>query len=140
MKCPECKIPMRWKEGLLTEAGGKDIAVGRFYCTECNLWCKPIESRAIKRGRKLAKDLVNVHCLDKKITKYSCAEQIGIFREMQHCKTCGLPNYSRTELSDFCMCEDCNCLYCENKIPTKQDPEFIAVQEKAIIKMLKNTV
>lgn len=81
MKCPECKTTMKWQEGLLSDSG-RNMSVGRHYCMDCRIFKKPVESRAIRKGRRLAKDLKGVHCMDKRITQYSATVQIGILREL----------------------------------------------------------
>lgn len=73
---------MNWQEGLLDD-GVRDMTVGRYYCDACHLFMKQTESRAIRKGMNLAKKLEGVHCMDKRITRYSSAIQIGILRELQ---------------------------------------------------------
>ncbi len=105
-KCPECGEPMSWAEGLLMD-GGRSMEVGKFSCMKCGLFKVPKESRATRRGRKLAHDLIDVHCMDKRITQYDAATQIGILREQQHCATCG------NAMGEPCTCKGkCDCLYC----------------------------
>jgi len=111
MKCPECKKPMKWKEGLLSESGHRDMSIGRYYCPNCKLCKTPEESKGIRKGRTMAHSLVGVRVMDKQITKQRCAIQIGILRERQHCKTCGKPHYSSNKTIP-CLCTDCDCLYC----------------------------
>ena len=45
-------------------------------------------------------------------------------RKKQHCRTCKKPNYPRKSYKDYCLCTDCNCLYCQTKTPAPNDPEF----------------
>lgn len=113
MKCPKCKATMKWQEGLLDD-GTRDMTIGKHYCPACNIVGKTTESRAIKKGKRLAKGLIGVHCMDKKITRHSSTIQIGILRAMQHCATCGLPNYPQTE-DNSCACVGCDCPYCESR-------------------------
>jgi len=112
MKCPECKKTMKWQEGLLDSSGSRDLTVGKHYCPHCNIFAAKTESRAIKKGRRMAQDLVGTHAMDKKITSEKGATQIGILRARQHCATCGYPWYPETEETK-CKCTDCNCLYCK---------------------------
>jgi hypothetical protein len=99
---------MGWTEGLLSD-GALDITKGRYGCSHCNIFMKQTESRAIIKGRALAHTLKIKHVLDKKLTKHSCATQIGFFRELQHCATC------HNDFGDPCTCKGkCNCLYCKN--------------------------
>lgn len=137
MKCPECKKPMKWQEGLLTGSGERDMTVGRYYCSSCNLWSTQTESRGLRKGKKLAHKLKGVHAMDKRITKHSLEVQLGILRAKQHCETCKLPTYPRTEWQDWCRCEDCNCLYCQDKVLAKDDPDFVQLQTEAIIAQIK---
>jgi len=86
-ECPECKRPMSWTEGLLSDSGVKDIVVGRYSCLSCRLSEKPQESKGVSVGRVMAHDLVGVDAMDKQITRLPTAVQIGILRERQHCAT-----------------------------------------------------
>jgi hypothetical protein len=72
---------MKWQEGLLTDAGSRDMTVGRHYCTPCKVNAKMQESRGIKKGRRLAKAYEGINCLDKRILCLPSAVQIGILRE-----------------------------------------------------------
>jgi hypothetical protein len=82
MKCPICKEPMLWKEGLFND-GYRDMTVGRYYCTPCGVAAKMKESNGVRKGRKLLKELDGVDCLDKRITGLPNAVQIGLLRERQ---------------------------------------------------------
>lgn len=83
MKCPVCKEPMKWKEGLLNDCAVRDMTVGRWYCIPCRLSGKAQDSRALKEGRKRAKGLEGISAFDKIITSLPTAVQIGILRERQ---------------------------------------------------------
>jgi hypothetical protein len=101
---------MRWKEGLLDDSGSRDMTVGRHFCVPCNLTCKPTESRAIRKGKKLAESgvLKGAHALDKRVTSMSLGNQLGYLRARQHCATCG------NNMGEPCTCKGkCNCLYCK---------------------------
>jgi hypothetical protein len=108
MKCPDCNKTMQWQEGLLSDSGARNMEVGRHYCPDCYLFASPEESRALKKGRRMAHSLVGVHAMDKKITSNSVAVQIGILRERQHCTTCG------NIVGEVCKCINCKCLYCQH--------------------------
>ena len=82
MKCPECKKTMKWQEGLLRD-GHRNMTSGKYYCPDCNLYGKTKESKAVREGRKLAKELSKYPAMHKEITKYPVAVQIGILRERQ---------------------------------------------------------
>ncbi len=56
-------------------------------------------------------------------------------RRQQHCK-CGLPIYPRTSIDHFCKCTDCYCTYCKTKIPHDEDPEYLEIEQKIIMKKL----
>jgi hypothetical protein len=108
--CPECGKLMAWTEGLLGGAGARGVETGRCSCLPCRIFMKPVESRDITKGKKMAENLRGVHFMDKKITKQSCAVQIGILRARQHCKTCD------NSMGDPCTCNGkCNCLYCRDR-------------------------
>ncbi len=114
-KCPKCKKPMRWQEGLLTDSGSRDTTVGREYCSNCNLRGKPTESIAVSNGKRLAKNLRGVRAMDKRITQHSSATQIGILRALQHCATCGQPTYPTEGRKERqCHCKACGCPYCDS--------------------------
>lgn len=83
MKCPICKESMKWKEGLLTNTGGRDMTVGRYYCIPCHVSGKMQDSKGIKEGRKKAKEFENISAMDKRILRLSTAVQIGLLRERQ---------------------------------------------------------
>jgi hypothetical protein len=83
MKCPVCKEPMKWKEGLLDSSGGKDHTAGRYYCVPCRVSGKPQDGRAIKEGRKRAKEFEGIPALDKRMLALPCMVQLGILRERQ---------------------------------------------------------
>lgn len=84
MKCPLCKKPMKWKEGLLTDAGSRDMTVGRYYYpSPCNVSAKMQDSRGIKEGRKRAKEFEGVGATDQRILALPTSVQIGILRERQ---------------------------------------------------------
>ena len=108
-KCPVCREPMGWVEGLLTDSG-RDSTQGRYGCTTCGVISKMGESRATRRGRRTAHELSGVHCMDKRITSQSVGTQIGILRERMHCATC------ENNAGDPCTCNGkCNCLYCRER-------------------------
>lgn len=111
MKCPQCKSPMKWQEGLLSE-GSRDMTVGRFYC-DCGVAMKQGESIAVQEGRKLTEELKDEPALGHEITKRPMATQIGILRGRQHCTTCGKPSYGKITIP--CKCEDCYCFYCRER-------------------------
>jgi hypothetical protein len=83
MKCPLCKEPMEWKEGLLTSDGARDVTTGRYYCRPCCVSMKMQDSRAIQEGRKKAKEFENIKWNDKRMLRLPTAVQIGILREKQ---------------------------------------------------------
>ena len=107
MICPECKKEMTWQEGLLPfEGGSRDMTKGKYSCMHCLIFVNAKESRATVKGRALAHGLVGVSAMSKRITSQSCAEQIGLLRERQHCTTC------HNDMGEPCTCTDCDCLYC----------------------------
>ena len=79
-KCPKCKEPMIWIEGLLID-GYIDRMYGRYSCDNCNLSFKSTESRAAKKGRRLAQTIRGLNADN--IKEYPVAVQIGILRELQ---------------------------------------------------------
>jgi len=106
MKCPECKKEMKWQEGLLTDSGSRDKEVGRYYCMKCRIFARPKESKEVRKGRALAHELGVVNWNDKRLLAQSASAQIGYFREIQHCATCG------NAIGEPCLCKNCDCLYC----------------------------
>jgi len=82
-KCPKCGAPMGWTEGLLRD-GGRDVTKGRYSCMPCQLICKQADSRAVRRGKNLAKKYKGIPAMDERITRLSTAEQIGLLRARQH--------------------------------------------------------
>lgn len=84
MKCPECKKQMQWTEGLLNEAGNRDMTVGKHFCRGCRIYSKPVESKAVKRGRRLAKEFKDLPWNDKRMLSLPGAVQIGILRARQN--------------------------------------------------------
>ena len=82
-KCKKCKEPMEWIEGLRTIHGYPVPESGRYTCRNCNLWCKDEESRAVKKGRSMAKEYKNVNVFSKKMLSLPQMEQLGILRELQ---------------------------------------------------------
>ncbi len=108
-KCPVCKKPMGWVEGLLRD-GSREPTTGRYGCVPCGVIDKMQDSRATRRGKRMAEDLVGVPCMDKRITSQSVGVQIGILRAQQHCATCG------NNMGDPCTCKGkCNCVYCRER-------------------------
>ena len=106
-ECPECKGTLTWK--VIYGSWGKSEYNG--LCSKCNIVLKGRETPDLRKGRLLAHELKINHPLDKRLTQYNGDVQIGYFREIQHCKTCGGPHYPQTE-ANSCKCSDCDCLYC----------------------------
>ena len=112
-KCPKCKTSMLWQEGLLDDGGGRDMSVGRYYCTDCGIIGLPMPSNAVREGGELADKMVDVGAMDREITKRSVGSQLGILRARQHCATCHQPTYSSDPKPEHeCHCTKCKCLYC----------------------------
>jgi hypothetical protein len=84
-KCPECKQPMVWYEGLIQ---GKvlDFAVGRYACDKCNLLGKTQDSREMMKGRRMAKQYKYPNFKWTDIAYMSIPKQLGILREIQNPK------------------------------------------------------
>lgn len=106
-KCPLCKEPMDWTEGLLID-GSVDFSHGRYSCVKCGVLVAPTDSRDTRKGKRMAEKLpLDISCMDERITSQNAAVQVGILRAQQHCKTCS------NNMGDPCTCEGkCNCLYC----------------------------
>lgn len=82
-KCPSCNKPMIWMEGLLVNRR-PDTSYGKYVCTDCNLFCKTQDSRAIMKGRKMAKKYKNNPNFKwEDIGHLPVAIQLGILREIQ---------------------------------------------------------
>ena len=81
-KCPICKKPMSWQEGLLHD-GARNYSTGRYFCIPCRISGKMKDSRELRKGRKLAKNFKGISALDKRITRLSTAMQLGILRGRQ---------------------------------------------------------
>jgi len=79
-KCPICKKPMEWQEGLLSD-GHRDMTVGRYYCKPCKLAHKMQDSKGVIKGKKLAHEFIGVSAMDKRILALPTAVQIGLLRE-----------------------------------------------------------
>jgi len=78
-KCPECGNKINWE--IITGALGAPQANG--ICTNCNIVFRGREAPEIAKGKKMAKDLEGISCLDKRITRLSCNAQLGILRARQ---------------------------------------------------------
>ncbi len=103
--CPQCEGKIHWK--VVHSELGAPMYNG--HCPKCAIVFRNRETPEVTKGRVLAKELIGVGAMDKRITSQSCDTQIGILREKQHCKTCG-------GLSWECKCKDCKCINCmENK-------------------------
>lgn len=100
-ECPDCGGRIQWKT--IHGAFGKPLYNG--LCPKCNIVIKGRETPQLAKGRNMAKDLIGVGAMDKRITSQPCDVQIGILRELQHCKTCG-------GLSWECKCIGCKCISC----------------------------
>ena len=98
--CPECGGRIHWRT---IHHIGAPIYNG--HCPKCNIVFRNRETPQIAKGKRMAKDLIGVHCMDKRITSQPCDVQIGILRAKQHCKTC-------QQLSYNCKCIGCNCICC----------------------------
>jgi len=115
MKCPDCKKEMKWIEGLLSDAGSRDMTYGRYACDDCRIYMNKQESRGLRigKGLSLQNEFKDAQAMDKVITDLPGEQQIGFLRAIQHCATCERPNYPETEMEDFCFCKKCKCPYCE---------------------------
>ncbi len=82
-KCPKCKKPMEWVEGLLDNDGNKCLEHGRYHCVSCKISCKSQESKAIMKGRKMARGYKNIPVLSNQMLSLPPMEQLGILRELQ---------------------------------------------------------
>ena len=113
-RCPKCKKIMGWTEGLLQD-GTRDQTVGRYACIPCGVLVHMKESRAVRKGKKMAETLpLDISCMDKRITSQSLGVQLGILRAQMHCATC------KNDWGDPCTYkEKCDCLYC--RIRRKKD-------------------
>ena len=116
--CPECNNEILWKS--ITSELGAPLYQG--HCPNCNIVFRGRENPEIAKGKELAKNLIGVNCLDKRITKHSGNTQIGILRAMQHCATCGKPTYliagkwkPGEKEKNKCHCRNCNCVYCTER-------------------------
>ena len=80
-KCPTCHQPLTWLEGLIHNQIYNSL-YGRWICRTCKTFYKSEDSRALKKGRKMAKlyDKNNFKWQD--ISHLSLAEQLGILREL----------------------------------------------------------
>lgn len=103
-ECPECKGKLDWK----VIYGGLGNPTYSGLCKKCNIVLKDRETPDLKKGRKIAENLRIKHTLDKRLTGFNADVQLGYFRTIQHCGTCGLPDYA----GKYCKCKKCKCIYC----------------------------
>ena len=103
-KCSECKGKILWKS--IVDDLGAPLYQG--HCPKCAIVFKGREDPELARGRKLAENLINVSCMDKRVTQHSVNTQIGFLRAKQHCATC-----EGSYLYDSCKCKNCKCLHCQ---------------------------
>lgn len=82
-KCRHCKEPMTWIEGLRTIHGYPMMEFGRYACKNCKIHLQQKESRAVRKGRSIAKEYENENVFGKKMLSLPSMVQLGILRELQ---------------------------------------------------------
>ena len=94
-KCRECGQPMVWLEGLMRNRS-IDFNFGKYVCETCRISCKTEDSKAMKKGRKLAKkyNTPDFYWID--IKHLPIAIQLGILREIQSGKNGYLNKKNKT--------------------------------------------
>ncbi len=89
-ECPECNGKIQW----ITVHSAYGAPIYQGHCPKCNIIFRGRETPQVAKGKRMAKDLIGVGCMDKRITSQPCDVQIGILRAKQHCKTCQQLSYN----------------------------------------------